>query len=129
MKISDFHGKVSTCFCTNHLQNQPMGCDRCYCRGYVAECLGCNGTGQKTESVAGGNGVMQTTCPACGGKKVFGVNKPADWETTHSPVEAKSADEIALDAPPPAGSVTPMPRSIPPMSVVGGESITSVMTR
>jgi hypothetical protein len=129
MKISDFHGKVSTCFCTNHLQNQPMGCDRCYCRGYVAECLGCNGTGQKTESVAGGNGVMQTTCPACGGKKVFGVNKPADWDATHPPVEAKSADEIALDAPPPAGSVIPMPRSTPPMSVVGGESITSVMTR
>lgn len=88
MKISDYWGKVSKCHCTNSDPNTPMSCARCFCRGYVAECLACQGTGQIEEPVAGAmKGTMKSTCGVCGGKKVFAINKPADWDATHPPVE------------------------------------------
>jgi hypothetical protein len=107
MKISDLHGKVEKCWCTNSDPAKPMPCQRCFCRGYVAGCLQCNATGQIEEAVAGGaKGTMAVTCPGCGGTKVFGVNKPADWDITHpesipqpdgdsTPVEA-AADRPAV---------------------------------
>lgn len=90
MNLKDFHGKISKCFCTNSDPSTPMACQRCFARGYVAECLSCQGTGQVEEPVAGaGKGTMRSTCGVCGGKKVFGVNKPKDWDITHPPVEEK----------------------------------------
>lgn len=85
-KISDFYGKVSKCHCTNSDPAKPMGCSECFSRGYVAECLHCLGKGQVEEPVAGGNGKMFATCPSCGGRGKFGVNKPSDWDTLHPPV-------------------------------------------
>jgi hypothetical protein len=84
MKIQDLHGHVEKCWCTNADPAKPMPCARCFCRGFVAACLQCNATGQIEEAVVGGaKGTMLTTCPGCGGTKVFGVNKPADWDLLH----------------------------------------------
>lgn len=100
MKISDLHGKIERCWCTNWDKDRPMPCDRCFCRGYVAECLQCSASGMVSESVAGGAGKMNATCPGCGGKKHFGVNKPADWDAPH-PEQAKEAESAAADVPDP----------------------------
>lgn len=100
--ISAFRGKVSLCSCTNHDPAKPVGCNRCYSRGYLAECLGCMGTGQKEEPVAGGNGTMKSTCPICGGSGSMGVNKPADWDALH-PVAV--AEEVVPAAEPELAAV------------------------
>lgn len=93
MAISDFYGKIDKCnCCTNSKPDEPMPCNACFCRGYVAECLSCRGTGQKTEAVAGGAGEMRVTCNACGGKAKFAVNKPADWDILHPAVEEVAAE-------------------------------------
>ncbi len=96
MKLSDFKGKVSQCnVCTNHDPAKPMPCNRCFCRGYVAECLNCQGVGQIEEPVAGAmKGNMKVTCPVCGGKKVFPTTKPADWDITHPKVEEPQEAEV-----------------------------------
>ncbi len=103
MPISDFYGKKSRCHCTNDDPSTPMPCERCYCRGYTAECLSCKGAGQTVVPVAGGSGEMKSTCSICGGKGRFGVPKPADWDILHpaetadvettAPVEAKPSKE------------------------------------
>lgn len=77
-KLSDFHGAVSKCFCTNSDPNQPMDCKACFCRGWVAACLACNGSGQTRVPVAGTNtGDMASTCSKCGGTGTFPANAPA----------------------------------------------------
>jgi hypothetical protein len=97
MKISDYHGKISQCFCTNSDPDKPMSCPRCFCRGFVAECLACQGTGQIEEPVAGAmKGTMKSTCGICGGKKVFAVNKPDGWDEAHPAVEV--AEEVPQEA-------------------------------
>lgn len=107
MNIKDLHGKIEKCWCTNSDPAKPMPCSRCFCRGFVAECLQCSATGQIEEVVVGGaKGTMKSTCPGCGGTKVFGVNKPADWDTLHPPVPElaaevqESAEEPKLGAAP-----------------------------
>lgn len=95
MKIQDYYGKISKCFCTNSDPKTPMACARCFSRGFVAECLACQGTGQVEEPVAGaGKGTMKSTCSVCGGKKCFAVNKPADWDKLHPPVEELQEAEV-----------------------------------
>lgn len=147
MKISDLHGNVERCWCTNWDPTRPMPCDRCFCRGYVAACLQCNATGMTTEAVAGGAGKMQVTCPGCGGKKVFGVNKPAEWDARH-PEQAQEMLDAAAAVPEPeigagvdkvypdaktalkardAGWVQPPPHPTHVHNTPVGESITSVL--
>jgi hypothetical protein len=95
MKIQDYHGAVSQCFCTNHDPAKPMPCQRCFCRGYVAECLACQGTGQIEEGVAGAAaGTMRSTCKICGGHKCFAVPKPLDWDKLHPAVEVPQEAEV-----------------------------------
>lgn len=100
MKIQDLHGAIERCWCTNWDTARPMPCDRCFCRGYVAACLQCNATGMVNEAVAGSHGRMSVTCPGCGGKKVFGVNKPADWDARH-PEQAKELEAANEEVPEP----------------------------
>jgi hypothetical protein len=109
MKMSDLHGAVTKCDrCSNANPETPMPCAKCFCRGFVAACLQCNGTGQIEESVVGGaKGMMLSTCPGCGGTKCFGVNKPVDWDAAHPSEPVKTAEQVALDSPPPAGNVIP----------------------
>ena len=85
MKISDFHGAVSKCpQCTNDNPETPMSCARCFCRGFLAQCLRCLGKKQIEEPVAGAaKGTMKSTCEICGGKGEFATNKPADWDVLH----------------------------------------------
>lgn len=96
MKMQDYYGAVSRCDrCTNWDPARPMSCDNCFCRGFVADCLNCNGSGQISEVVAGtatlqdkSAAMMKSTCNICGGKRHFACNKPADWHITHpEPVE------------------------------------------
>lgn len=83
--ISRFHGQVRKCSCG--LADQPaqqnlQACRICFGRGFVAECLGCDGKGQCIASVNGSDptlGTMKSTCNACGGVGSFAVPKPADW--------------------------------------------------
>lgn len=98
--IAKYHGKVSKCTCGK--ADQPAresmrSCSFCFDRGFVAECLGCDGKGQISEEMAGGPGFMKSTCNACGGIGKFAVNKPADWVDEPKPTvtaEAK-ADVVA----------------------------------
>jgi len=85
MKLTDFHGVVSRCHCTN--PDVPMGCKNCFSRGFVAVCLACSGTGQTTVPVAGAAaGDMKSTCDKCGGSGTFSVRKPDNWDEEHAPV-------------------------------------------
>lgn len=73
-RLSDFHGTVAKCHCTNHDPEQPMDCHHCFSRGYVAECKACGGKGQTSVPVAGAqSGEMKSTCDKCGGTGHFGV--------------------------------------------------------
>lgn len=79
--LKSFHGAVTKCYCTNPDPQQPMDCKNCMCRGYVAECLGCNGKGQISVPVAGAqSGNMNSTCHLCGGTGHFPANAPAPVE-------------------------------------------------
>lgn len=95
--IARFHGKVSKCTCGK--ADQParesmQACKFCFDRGFVAECLSCDGKGQISEKVAGAqSGVMNVTCNCCGGIGTFAVNKPADW--VDEPVAEAKADVVA----------------------------------
>lgn len=73
-----------------------MPCERCKCRGYVAQCLACLGKGQTEVPVAGGSGLMKSTCSTCGGGGTFPINKPADWDIFHpAVVEEVTAEQLA----------------------------------
>jgi hypothetical protein len=76
-KLSDFKGEITPCHCTNKDPRQPMDCKHCLCRGYLAQCLACNGKGQITVPVAGAqSGDMRSTCHLCGGSGSFPSNAP-----------------------------------------------------
>jgi RecJ-like exonuclease len=80
--ISRFHGVVTPCTCGIYEHPEKMGqysCKLCFGRGFVAACTNCDGKGQIQEKMAGGPGMMKSTCNCCGGQGSFGVNKPADW--------------------------------------------------
>jgi hypothetical protein len=105
MELKDYRGRVTRCgTCTNYDPEQPMACNRCFCRGYVAECLACAGKGAVEQPVAGGvSGMMTSTCHICAGKGIFGVNKPEDWDILHPAVEepepeAAPVEEVAAVA-------------------------------
>ncbi len=97
--ISRYHGKVSKCTCGK--ADQPAresmrACSICFDRGFVAECMACDGKGQTTEKMAGGPGMMKSTCNACGGLGRFAVNKPEDWVEPAPPAPAETkTDEVA----------------------------------
>jgi hypothetical protein len=96
MKLSDYFGAVQKCpQCTNSNPETPMNCVRCFCRGFLAQCLRCQGKKQIEEPVAGAaTGTMKSTCGICGGKGEFAVNKPQDWDRLHPaeiPAEAVTA--------------------------------------
>ena len=81
--ISRYHGIVTKCTCgiADHPENMTeRACRLCFGRGFVAECTACEGKGQTDQKMAGGPGMMKSTCIACGGVGKFGVNKPADWK-------------------------------------------------
>lgn len=80
MDLRQFHGVVKKCeTCTN--PDLPMDCRRCFCRGYLAVCLNCSGTGQITSDVAGSaSGTMRSTCDKCGGTGFFSARKPEEVE-------------------------------------------------
>jgi len=87
--ISQFHGEVKKCNCgiADHPANfKERACPECRNRGFLATCLGCEGTGSFTAKMAGGPGTMSSTCSLCGGQGHFGVNRPDDW--VDAPVEA-----------------------------------------
>lgn len=76
--LKSFHGEISPCFCTNK-DGDPMDCNNCRCRGYVAKCLACDGKGQTSVPVAGAqSGNMAATCNLCGGIGHFPSNAPAE---------------------------------------------------
>ena len=83
--ISKYHGVVKECTCgtTKYPERQSeRSCRLCFGRGFVAECLACEGKGQVTVPVNNGNaslGMMGSTCIPCGGNGLFGVNRPHDW--------------------------------------------------
>jgi len=84
--ISQYHGVVRPCSCGlyEHPEgNNERACRICMGRGFVAECLACEGKGMLLQKMAGGPGTHTATCSMCGGATCFGVNKPADWEETH----------------------------------------------
>lgn len=96
--ISDYHGEVSICGCGIYEHPEKQGekaCKFCFGRGFVAQCLNCDGKGQIEEKMAGGPGKMKSTCLACGGVGSFGVNKPEYWDDQHpkeAPTEAAAAE-------------------------------------
>ena len=77
--MSEFYGEITKCkVCTN--PDEPMPCNECFSRGFVAKCMGCDGGGQVSAPVAGAAaGTMMSTCGACGGTGKFGVKKPENW--------------------------------------------------
>ena len=88
--ISKYHGEVSECTCgiNGHPERQgERACGMCFGRGFVAKCKSCDGNGQISEKVAGGPGMMKSTCTPCGGHGFFGVRKPDWWceQTLESP--------------------------------------------
>ena len=90
MPISDFYGEVKVCpYCTN-AAGLAIDCKHCFCRGYLAECMNCDGTGQTEEPMAGGPGKMKSTCGPCGGTGQFGVSKPASWDETHPAIQQEA---------------------------------------
>ena len=95
--ISQYHGPISKCpICTNADPAKPMDCKNCFSRGFVAQCLLCGGKGQVTIPVAGVEvGTMNSTCSACGGRGVFGVKRPADWE---EPVPVEDEKKVLATA-------------------------------
>lgn len=140
--ISDYYGKISKCACTN--PDLAESCQKgCFCRGYVAECLMCMKAGMIEENVAGSSGKMKVTCPACGGKGIFAVNKPADWDILHPETVADAAGDFgdvrtvapdAIEVHPDAGTVnpgdstwvTPPARPMHMHNTPVGESISSI---
>lgn len=102
--IRKYHGEVRICGC--HIYDPELGrvnperisekaCRQCFARGFVAQCLNCDGKGQIEEKMAGGPGKMKSTCLACGGVGSFGVNKPDYWDDQHpkeAPAEAAAAE-------------------------------------
>jgi len=97
--IQQFHGAVSKCSCG--IADHPEGtgqraCAICFGRGFVAECLACEGKGQISQKMAGGPGMMSATCSSCGGIGKFGVNRPADWVDEPAAVpEPESKETVA----------------------------------
>ena len=89
--ISDFHGKVSKWSACRNAEGQEQSCGICFSRGFVAECMGCEGRGHRIENMAGGPGTFKSTCPACGGRGTFGVNKPANWVEPESAIKGELA--------------------------------------
>jgi len=83
--ISQFHGEVSKCSCglaDNPTRENMRACNLCYGRGFRAKCKICDGKGQTTVAVNGGDkslGTMTSTCSPCGGTGGYAVNRPADW--------------------------------------------------
>ena len=95
--ISDYHGLVRECDCGLYSHPERQGeraCRVCFGRGFVAECLACNGKGKTGVPVNGSDpslGTMASTCSKCGGGGAFGVNKPADWQDLVPEPAAKEA--------------------------------------
>jgi DnaJ-class molecular chaperone len=80
--IAVYHGFVKKCSCgiADHPEKQgERACRLCFGRGFVAECMACDGKGRVEQKMAGGPGMMSATCTPCGGVGVFAVNKPKDW--------------------------------------------------
>lgn len=93
--ISQYHGQVRKCDCGIADNPEKMGeraCRICFGRGFVAECLACEGKGQTLQKMAGGPGTMTATCTPCGGVGVYGVRKPEDW------AEPMPQESLALTA-------------------------------
>lgn len=78
-KMSDYYGEVSVCRNCKNAEGIAEDCKHCFSRGYLAQCMNCNGTGQFEAPMAGGPGTMKSTCAPCGGTGHFGVNKPEGW--------------------------------------------------
>jgi hypothetical protein len=100
MNIQDYYGRVTKCACTN--PDLPESCNKgCFCRGYIAECLACMGTGMVVENVAGSSGKMQVTCAPCSGKGKFPINKPKDWDILNPPpVPVETSSDATSSMPP-----------------------------
>jgi|SRR6185437_1846368 len=98
MKLSDYFGAVIKCpQCTNDNPATPMSCVRCFCRGFLATCLRCEGKKQIEEPIAGAaQGSMKSTCGMCGGKGEFAVSKPSDWDLLHPAVEEEKHEAVAV---------------------------------
>lgn len=94
--IQQYHGEVKPCDCGLYEHPEGTGeraCGLCFGRGFVASCLACEGKGRVEQKMAGGPGTMSATCSLCGGKGVYGVNKPADWDETH-PAEVVAPEAV-----------------------------------
>ena len=89
--ISDYHGPVSKCTSCRNAEGQEQSCPNCFSRGYVAQCLGCDGKGHTIIAMAGGPGTMKSVCAPCGGRGSFGVNKPANWQEPESAIKGELA--------------------------------------
>lgn len=87
MSLKEFQGVITKCnVCTN--PEKAIYCKNCFCRGFVAICLACSGTGQITVPVAGAaSGDMKSTCDKCGGTGHYGVVKPENWDAEQAPAE------------------------------------------
>lgn len=99
--ISKYHGEVSKCNCglADHPENiGERACKFCFGRGFVAQCTACNGVGQIDQKMAGGPGMMKSTCIPCGGVGFFGVNRPQDWVEPAKAAAAPAQEEIGASA-------------------------------
>jgi hypothetical protein len=84
MSMSAYYGPVSECkVCTasrNAADIPERTCYNCFGRGFVAQCMLCDGKGYTSQPVAGAqSGSMNATCNGCGGRGCYGVNKPEGW--------------------------------------------------
>ena len=95
--VKRYRGPVRVCeFCSNATLPLPLrtNCKFCLTRGYVAQCLNCDGTGSKTLAAVwdGGASEHSATCAICGGTGVLPATKP---EADQKEQEKKAAESKA----------------------------------
>lgn len=81
--VARYRGPVRKCeFCKNADLPLPLRtpCKFCLTRGYVAQCLNCDGTGSKVLPAVWDGGVSEhgATCEICGGIGVLPAMKPEE---------------------------------------------------
>jgi len=87
---SDFWGVARKCrVCLPAVNIHHNFCQTCLCRGYVAVCTNCDGTGRVTNVITPGlKHQMSGPCHWCGGKGTFAVTKEY-YEAHKDPEEDK----------------------------------------
>jgi len=84
VEVAKYRGPVRPCeHCKNATLPGPLQtfCKFCFTRGYIAQCLKCDGSGTvKAVDPWGSNSLVGSTCDICGGTGTLPANKPEDAE-------------------------------------------------